>query len=392
MTCLIISRHCSIDLPTKPIVPDHQLSSANFQSLTAAIEQVHHELAAQAAKAVNVSLTVRNWLIGYYIAEYELNGQDRANYGEKLLQKLAAKLKEIGVPTCDKRRLYNYLRFYQTYPEIVRTAPAPLRKLLPGEIAAEPQQKVRTAPAQFKLLENLSYSQLELLFAIEQADQREFYEQQCIAGNWSVRELKRQIGSLLFERSELSTEKQKLKQLTESTADTQPTTLTIRDPYIFEFIGLKATEVMSESHLEDQLLNKLQQFLMELGQGFCFEARQQRILIGDTYNFVDLVFYHRILKCHVLVELKLEPFSHENVGQLNTYVSWYDKNIRTESDNPPIGILLCTEKDGALVEYALAGMDNELFVSKYELELPSKEVLEAQIEAERARIKKEQGD
>lgn len=149
---------------------------------------------------------------------------------------------------------------------------------------------------------------------------------------------------------------------------------------------------MSESHLEDQLLNKLQQFLMELGQGFCFEARQQRILIGETYNFVDLVFYHRILKCHVLVELKLEPFSHENIGQLNTYVSWYDKNIRTETDNPPIGILLCTEKDGALAEYALAGMDNELFVSKYELELPSKDVLQAQIETERARIKREQGE
>ena len=156
--------------------------------------------------------------------------------------------------------------------------------------------------------------------------------------------------------------------------------LAIRDPYIFEFLGLKPKEVMSESHLEDQLLDKLQEFLLELGHGFCFEARQKRILIGDTHNFVDLVFYHRILKCHVLVELKLNEFSHENIGQLNTYVSWYKKNMMSKGDNPPIGILLCTQRDSTLVEYALAGMDNGLFVSKYQLELPKKEEMQRFIE------------
>lgn len=156
--------------------------------------------------------------------------------------------------------------------------------------------------------------------------------------------------------------------------------LAIRDPYIFEFLGLKPKEVMSESSLEDQLLDKLHDFLLELGHGFCFEARQKRILIGDTHNFVDLVFYHRILKCHVLVELKLAVFGHENIGQLNTYVSWYKKNIMTEGDNPPVGILLCTQKDHALVEYALAGMDNNLFVSKYQLELPKKEEIQRFLE------------
>ena len=137
---------------------------------------------------------------------------------------------------------------------------------------------------------------------------------------------------------------------------------------------------MSESHLEDQLLNKLQDFLLEMGHGFCFEARQKRILIGDTHNFVDLVFYHRLLKCHVLVELKLQQFNHENIGQLNTYVSWYKKNMMSEGDNPPIGILLCTQRDQTLVEYALAGMDNGLFVSKYQLELPKKEDMKRLIE------------
>jgi hypothetical protein len=158
--------------------------------------------------------------------------------------------------------------------------------------------------------------------------------------------------------------------------------LNIRDPYIFEFLGLKPCEVMGESHLEDQLLDKLQEFLLEMGHGFCFEGRQKRILIGDSHYFVDLVFYHRILKCHVLVELKLEPFNHENIGQLNTYVSWFRANMMTEGDNPPVGILLCTHKEKALVEYALAGMDNNLFVSRYLLELPKKEEMQRFIEGQ----------
>jgi hypothetical protein len=146
------------------------------------------------------------------------------------------------------------------------------------------------------------------------------------------------------------------------------------------FLGLKPWEVMSESHLEDQLLDRLQKFLVELGHGFCFEARQKRILIVDTHGFVDLVFCHRVLKNHVLIELKLEAFGHENIGQLNSYVSWYARNMMTEGDGPPVGILLCTQKDHALVEYALAAMDNRLFVSKYQLHLPDREHLERELQ------------
>lgn len=156
----------------------------------------------------------------------------------------------------------------------------------------------------------------------------------------------------------------------------------IRDPYVFEFLGLRPQEVMSESHLEGELLGKLQEFLLELGEGFCFEAQQRRLLIGDAHNFVDLVFYRRISKCQVLVELKLAAFSHENIG--NPYVTWYRKHMMTAGDNPPIGILLCTEKDHALVEYALAGLDNGLFVSKYLLELPNKEAMQRFIEEQLA--------
>ncbi len=247
---------------------------------------------------------------------------------------------------------------------------------------------MRSLTAQ-SVLESLSYTHIEQLIALDSIEKLDFYRFHCIEGCWSVRELKRQIASLLYERSQLSIDKQRLTEVTQAKSEKQQPLLAIRDPYVFEFLGLKPAEVMGESELENQLLDKLQEFLLELGHGFCFEARQRRILIGDTYYFIDLVFYHRILKCHVLVDLKLEAFSHENIGQLNTYVSWYAKNVQTESDNPPIGLLLCTEKDHALAEYVLAGMDNDLFVSKYQLELPSKAILEKEIEAERQRLANE---
>lgn len=230
------------------------------------------------------------------------------------------------------------------------------------------------------MISRLSFTHLAELINLEDETRRAFYEVECIRGNWSVRELKRQINSLYYERSGLSTDKKKLSELAQQNAEQAKPNLAIRDPYIFEFLGLKPEEVMSESHLESQLLKRLEAFLLELGHGFCFEARQKRILVGDEHFFVDLVFYHRILKCHVLVEMKLDGFSHENIGQLNTYVSWYRENVMTEGDNPPVGILLCTHKNQTLVEYALAGMDNNLFVSRYLLKLPGKDEMQAFIE------------
>ena len=367
----------------------------DLETLAATIQSVHRELARRANKAVNVSLTIRNWLIGYYIAEYELRGSDRAQYGEMVLQRLSDRLTALNVSSCDKRRLEQYLQFHRTYPQIARTVSAQFQTLPLKALTAEPTI-ARSANSQFddRVVNQLSYSHFELLVRLDLPEKRAFYEDQCINGSWSVRQLKRQINSLLFERSQLSIKPKKLvEHKTQSNASLSENSVSrefpIRDPYVFEFLGLRPREVMSESHLEDELLDKLQEFLIELGQGFCFEARQRRVLIGDTYYFIDLVFYHRILKCHVLVDLKLDEFTHEHIGQLNTYVSWYDRNIRIEGDNPPIGILLCTDRDHALVEYALAGMDNALFVSRYQLELPSKEELAAQIEQERSRIERE---
>ncbi len=354
-----------------------------FDKLVDSIRQVHKQLASQAGRAINISLTLRNWMFGLYIAEFELRGKDRAVYGDKLLHKLSKALRKHKISNTGRRQLYNYLSFYRTYPQIVRAVPAQSSHLIPSSLSAS--EKVRTPSAQLKippekLLHSLSYSHFEQLVPFDEEIKRVFYEIECIRGNWSVRELKRQIASLYYERSGLSKNKEKLAELVRSGAEPAEPELAVRDPYIFEFLGLKPQEVMGESDLEDQLLDKLQEFLLEMGHGFCFEARQKRILIGDTHNFVDLVFYHRILKCHVLVELKVDEFTHEHIGQLNTYVSWYIKNEMTEGDNPPVGILLCTRKDNPLVEYALAGMDNQLFVSKYQLELPKKEDMERFLE------------
>ncbi len=351
----------------------------SFEKLVTAIQQVHRHFSIKANKAINLSLTLRNWMIGLYLYEYEQNGSDRAQYGEYLLDKLADRLRKSGMRRVDVRELRRYRQFYLTYPQIRESLTPESRPLLP--FSEETSVNRESAPPDLKLdgktiLERLSFTHLAELMKIEDDTKRAFYEIECIRGNWSVRELKRQIASLYYERSGLSRNKEKLAERIRSSAEQNEPKLTIRDPYVFEFLGLKPAEVMSESTLEEQLLDKLQEFLLELGHGFCFEARQKRILIGDTYNFIDLVFYHRILKCHVLIELKVDAFSHEYIGQLNTYVSWYKKNVMTEDDHPPVGILLCTQKDQTLVEYALAGMDNNLFVSKYQLELPSKQAMQ----------------
>ncbi|MFM8187568.1 MAG: YhcG family protein [Pirellula sp.] len=357
------------------------ISAGSFAELIRQIHRMHAELAAQANKAVNVSLTLRNWLIGLHITEYEQQGLDRAQYGTALLKNLSISLKQLSVSNCNERELRRYRQFYQEYPQIRGALTPEFTDRIPllansGGAPQIPSTGQDTGKIDGKtLISRLSFTHISELLRLENPQQRAFYEVEAIQGNWSIRELKRQIGSLYFERSGLSINKKKLLELAQSTAE-ELTGLNIRDPYVFEFLGLKPAEVMSESSLEQQLIDKLQTFLLELGHGFCFEAQQKRILIGDEYFFVDLVFYHRILKCHVLVELKIERFSHENLGQLNTYVSWYRANMMAEGDNPPIGILLCTDKNHALAEYALAGMDNQLFVSRYQLELPKKEEMQ----------------
>ena len=285
------------------------------------------------------------------------------------------------------------MRLYRVYPGIVGTLSPQLKECLPPGIETNDMMEHASSNPSVPpdlLIARLSYSHLEQLVGIEDNMKRRFYEIECISGNWSIRELKRQIASLYYERSGLSTNKKKLALLAHGAAEKMEPRDAIRDPYVFEFLGLEPRETMYESDLEDALLEKLQEFMLEMGHGFCFEAREKRILIGGKHYFIDMVFYQRILKCHVLIELKIDEFSHQYLGQLNTYVNWYRKNMMTEGDNPPVGILLCTQKDQPLVEYALAGLDNHLFVSKYQLELPKKEeirkFLKQQIDEEMERL------
>ncbi|TAK36086.1 MAG: DUF1016 family protein [Chloroflexota bacterium] len=373
----------------------------NFEALVETIAEIHRCTHRAAIKAVNAALTCRNWLIGAYIHEYELQGQDRADYGARLFEQLEKRLGELRVPNCNRSRLYRYRDLYRLYPHIQTALPASYSGLLPTDVrkpivaTALPQSGVEIMATPWPLsadliLERLSYSHIELLLEIDDPLKRAFYEVECVKGGWSVRELKRQIASLYFERSGLSRDKTALAKLTLAGAEQSEPNLAIRDPYVFEFLGLRPQEVLPESALEAALLEKLEAFLLELGHGFCFEARQKRILIGEESFFVDLVFYHRVLKCHVLVELKVDEFRHEHLGQLNTYVSYFRAREMTAGDQPPVGILLCTGKNCALVEYALAGLDNRLFVSRYQLELPKPEDLQRYIDQQR-RLLEESG-
>lgn len=363
----------------------------NFNDLIQTISAIHEELTGQATKAVNFSLTVRNWLIGYYIKEFEQKGSDRASYGDHILQDLSYHLPHND--GFSYRSLKLYRQFYTIYPQFGQTmfAQCPSDEIRQTSSAqlydgyAHHGDLIDEDLDQFHsfyetLIRSVSFSHFSLLITLEDPLKRMFYEVECVRGNWSVRELKRQIESLLFERSALSRDKKALSDHVRSLAQVDSPHLMIRDPYVFEFLGIKSQEVLYESNLEQALLFKIESFLLELGYGFCFEARQKRILIGEEYFFVDLVFYHRVLKCHVLIELKVGGFSHEALGQLNTYLNWYKAHAMTEGDNPPVGLLLCTEKNHTLVQYACAGMDNQVFVSKYQVRLPGTEEIREFVE------------
>jgi predicted nuclease of restriction endonuclease-like (RecB) superfamily len=379
--------------------PPPPAASGDFDSLVSTIVHIHQQTQAFATKAVNVSLTLRNWLIGRQIEMYERLGADRATYGDRLMETLAKRLVKRGWERCDRRELYRFRQFFLIYPDIVesltpqsalppelasflerlQSSPSPIRQ----SVTAKSQNRETVTPQSPivesvtpQLLHRLSFTHLVELIQLPDDTQRRFYEIECIRGNWSVRELRRQIASLYYQRSGLSKDKDKLSAMAHAAAQTLQPAHIIRDPYVFEFLGLRSRDVMAESDLEDALLDRLQDFLLELGHGFCFEARQKRILIGDEHFFIDLVFYHRILKCHILVELKTDAFRHEHLGQLNTYVAYYKKHQMTPGDQPPIGILLCTRKNDALVEFALGDLSNKVFVSRYAVELPKKEEME----------------
>ena len=344
--------------------------SPTFDDLSASVLQTHQTAQTGALRAVNQLATLRNWLIGCYIVEYEQKGCDRAKYGDRLLKRLEERVNTKGLNVT----LFQISRvFYNYYPQIGEMIYAtPSHKSPKEQICATASHKFMTSGKD--LLSKLSFSHIREILTQDDPLARFFYEMECIKGTWTVKELRRQIATNLYFRSGVSKDPQKLLSLIKP--EVNDTALTIRQPFTFEFLGLRASEVVTESDLEDALINHLQDFLLELGKGFCFEARQKRIIIDDEYYYPDLVFYHRILHCSVIVELKNDEFRHEHLGQLNAYVSYYKENEMHDGDNTPIGILLCARKGEKMVEYALAGMDNQLFVSTYKLQLPDKSMLE----------------
>ena len=236
------------------------------------------------------------------------------------------------------------------------------------------------SPPPEKILSHLSFSHITLLLTCDDPLKRAFYEIESIKGGWGVRELKRQISTLLYERTGLSNDKEELlRRVHEKTQPPKPADF-FRSPYIFEFLELPNSLLYKESELEKALIDHLQMFILEMGEGFCFEARQKRIMLGNDWHFVDLVFYHRILKCHVLVDLKTKAFEPSFVGNMNAYINFYKEEIKQPADNAPVGLLLCTDKNESAVRYALGGMDENMFVSQYKILLPDEAVLKAFIE------------
>lgn len=356
-----------------------QEKAFSFDHLSEVVTLLHDSAYSATVKAVNRFATVRNYVIGYYIVEYEQHGSDRAKYGDRLLKRLAEKVNKRGI---NETLLTNCRKFYNIYSQLKpflegKSATASHKSAISPTASEKLTKKNPTASEKFvtaadRLISQLSFSHIVEIMTVDDPLARFFYETECMKCCWNVKELRRQISTNLYFRAGISQKPELLLQRTE--INTSPA-LTIKDPFSFEFLGLRP-EAFTESDLENALITHLQEFLLEMGKGFCFEARQKRMIIDDEYYFADLVFYNRILHCNVIVELKDDEFKHADLSQLNAYVSYFRENEMQEGDNPPIGILLCTRKGEKMVEYALAGMDNNLFVSTYMLSLPNKETLQ----------------
>jgi len=358
-----------------------------LENLATSIQNTNTFFLNKVQKQVNTAMTLRNWIIGYYIAEYEQSGKDRADYGKQLFKAIAQSLLKKGLKSIRERHLYLCKDLYKAYPQILRTASAKsylidfnYSAILRTKSAELDSERIEADMNQ--LLTSLSFSHFIELLKAETANKRRFYETQTIKNNWSVRDLKRAIESLLYERTGLSTDKEATLKKHIAQNDVKPEDV-FRNTYLLEFLGLEEKPFYSESDLEESIITNLQNFLIEMGRGFCFEARQKRITFDNKHYRIDLVFYHRILKCHCLLDLKLGEFDHSDSGQMNMYLNYYKDNEFTNGDNDPIGIILCSGKNEALVKYATMGLPQQVFVSKYLINLLSEKELQKIIEEEK---------
>lgn len=364
----------------------------SYGRLVRAIACTHRGWQGRAIAAVNQALVLRNWLVGAHLVQYEQGGADRAKYGARLLERLATDLAAQGVQGLGVSILERCRLAFLAYPQLAGAIPETVRTELgrplqiPYTLSTESQP---VAPLTPERVLRFSWSKLQELVRLDDPLKRAFYENECLQGDWSVRQLRRQIETLLYERTGLSTNKRAViararKQGAMAPAETVEAL--IRDPYVLEFAGLAERAAYSENDLETALLDHLQRFLLELGTGFCFEARQFRVTVNNKHDRIDLVFYHRRLRCHVLFDLKIRAFRHMDAGQMNFYLNWFKAHMQAPGDRPPVGIILCSDKDGTEVEFATAGIDNKLFVSRYLTALPSVAQLKAFVDSDRAAL------
>jgi len=336
----------------------NKVKTSSYHNLLQKVSHLLEEARRKTLRQINTVLLNTYWQIGKLIVEEEQRGRKRADYGEELIKKLSKDLSKRFGKGFGKSNLFMMRRFYLLYP-----------------------------PKKFQTLsgKSLSWSHICELLLIKDSAARAFYEIETIHNSWSVRELKRQINSMLFERLSLSKDKKKVIQLSQKGQIVEKPEDAIKDPYVLEFLGLPQKHYYTEKELEQKLIDHLQDFILELGKGFTFVGRQKRITIDNEHYYIDLVFYHRILRCLILIDLKIGKLEHKDIGQMNFYLNYIKKNEMLKEENPPIGIILCTEsgRSKVFVEYALGGLSNKLFVSRYKLYLPTKRELEEEIKKER---------
>lgn len=326
-----------------------KVSKTKYNELLNNIGSTLEKARQNAIKAINVELIKANWEIGKYIVEFEQHGKEKADYGSALLTNLSKDLKTRHGKGFSKSNIYLCRQFYIKYPKF---------QTLSGK---------------------LSWSHYSELLTISDDFARSFYEKQSIKENWSFREMKRQVDSALFQRLALSKDKKGVLALTEKGHELNTVKDAIKDPYVFEFLELPKDKIIKERGLEKRLIDNLQEFLLELGKGFSFVGRQFKITVDNEHNYIDLVFYHRILKCFVLIDLKTRKVKHQDIGQMNLYLNYFKEEENTEGDNEPIGIIIAADKHDFLVKYATGGLSNKIFVSKYQLYLPDQKVLEDKV-------------
>jgi len=357
------------------------------------------------ARTVNTTQVMANWLIGREIVEEEQRGKRRAGYGTALLSELAERLHADFGTGYGVDNLELFRRFYAEYPQLLADMAVPSVEATAANISDAPRRKSGAAQASpptvlfipaaidanadtaawqpGRLNANLSWTHYRRLLRVDRQDARAFYEVEAARNAWSARELERQVASLLFDRLAKSRDKQGLLRLASRGHEVAKPIDALKDPLVLEFLNLPESPRLVETELEQALIDNLQHFLLELGTGFAFVARQQRITLDGDHFYIDLVFYHAVLKCFVLVDLKVGKLTHADLGQIQFYVNYYDRERRTEGDNPTVGLVLCPDKNDAVVKYTLGEQqERNIFASRYQLHLPTEQQLQQELRRE----------